>query len=155
MARHTSKYTVTDEGRDKGKVFVITEMPAARGEDWAARALSAVMGANPELPDDFDQLGMAALAELGLKSLASLQWEIVKPLFAEMMDCVEIIPDPRKPHVVRAIIEEDIEEIMTRFKLRLEWWTLHMGFLGAVDLSGSNVVATAAARVTRTRTSLK
>ena len=51
MARTVSNYTVTDEGRDNGKVFVLTEMPASRAESWAMRALLALMAGGVEVPE--------------------------------------------------------------------------------------------------------
>ena len=132
MARNTANYTVTDEGRDQGKVFVLTEMPASRAESWAMRALLALMAGGVEVPPGFDRMGMAAMAEMGIKALVGLKWEVAEPLLAEMWSCVQIMPDPSKPHVIRNLIEEDIEEITTRIKLRAEVWKLHTGFLKAV-----------------------
>ena len=132
MARATANYTVTDEGRDNGKVFVITEMPASKAESWAMRALLALMAGGVEVPPGFDRMGMAAMAEMGIKALVGLKWEVAEPLLAEMWSCVQIMPDPTKPHVIRNLIEEDIEEITTRIKLRAEVWKLHTGFLKAV-----------------------
>ena len=132
MARNTLNYTVTDEGRDKGKTFVLTEMPASRAEAWAMRAILALLANNVELPDGFERLGMAGMAEVGIKALSGLKWDVAEPLLSEMWDCVQIMPDPSKPHVVRPLIEEDIEEVATRLKLRGEVWKLHTGFLKAV-----------------------
>ena len=132
MARSISNYTVQDEGRDNGKVFVLTEMPASRAESWAMRALLALMANGVEVPEGFDRMGMAAMAEIGIRALSGLKWEVAEPLLLEMWDCVQVMPDPSKPHVVRRLIEEDIEEIATRVKLRAEVWKLHTGFLKAV-----------------------
>jgi hypothetical protein len=132
MARNTLNYTVTDEGRDKGKTFVLTEMPASRAEAWAMRAILALLANNVELPDGFERLGMAGMAEVGIKALSGLKWDVAEPLLSEMWDCVQIMPDPSKPQIVRNLIEEDIEEISTRVKLRAEVWKLHTGFLKAV-----------------------
>ena len=147
MARNVSQYTVTDEGRDKGKVFVLTELPASRAEAWATKALLALMNGAVDLPEGFDRLGMAAMAELGVKALSGLKWEVAEPLLAEMWSCVQIMPDPAKPQIVRNLIEEDIEEILTRVKLRAEVWKLHTGFLKAVApfLSGASPEAAAVA----------
>jgi hypothetical protein len=131
MARATLNYTVNDEGRDRGKLFVLTEMPASQAESWAMRALLALMSAGVEVPDGFEHMGMAAMAEVGIKALAGLKWEDAEPLLAEMWGCIKIIPDPSKPHVVRNLVEEDVEEISTRIKLRAEVWRLHVGFLKA------------------------
>ena len=75
MARQIVNYTVEQDGRDKGKIFVITEMPALQAERWAMRALLALMRSNPELPEGTELSGMAGLASAGLKALASIRWE--------------------------------------------------------------------------------
>jgi hypothetical protein len=157
MARKIAQWTVEDEGRDKGKVFLLTEMPASRAEAWATRVLLALMGSNTNLPENFADMGMAGLAELGFKAIAGLKWEIAEPLLEEMLQCVQIIPNPAKPQVVRALVESDIEEILTRFKLRVEVWKLHMDFLQAVAPSFSTGIKSAAASMNRpnTRTSQK
>jgi len=137
MARKVSNYTVTKEGRDLGKTFVITEMPASRAEAWATRALLALMAGGVELPDGFERMGMAGMAEVGIKAISGLKWEVAEPLLAEMFECVQIMPDKSKPSIVRDLIEQDIEEIVTRLDLRMEVWNLHTGFFQAVVQSGS------------------
>jgi len=129
MARSVINFKVTDEGRDKGKVFVLTELPASKAESWALRAILALMSSGVDLPDGFDRMGMAGIAQLGLRALSFLPWESAEPLLSEMWDCVQVMPDPSKPHVVRGLIEEDIEEIKTRIKLRGEVFKLHTDFL--------------------------
>jgi hypothetical protein len=143
MARSTANFTVQDQGRDNGKVFVLTELPASKAESWAMRAILALMAGGVELPEGFDRLGMAGMAEVGIKALSGLKWEVAEPLLAEMWQCVQIMPDRSKPHVVRNLIEEDIEEIATRIKLRAEVWKLHTGFLKAVapSISGGSPAA--------------
>lgn len=145
MARKIANYTITDDGRDKGKLFLITEMSAARAESWAMRVLLALIGSNVDLPENFEELGMSGLAELGMRALSGLRWDVAEPLLAEMFDCVQVIPDAKKTHVARALIEDDIEEIATRLKLRVEVWKLHMDFLEAVapSLAGSKKRTTA------------
>jgi len=132
MARTTANCTIQDEGRDHGKVFVLTELPASRAESWAMRALLALMASGVEVPEGFDRMGMAGMAEVGIRALSGLKWEVAEPLLAEMWSCVQIMPDPSKTHIVRNLIEEDIEEISTRVKIRAEVWKLHTGFLKAV-----------------------
>jgi hypothetical protein len=146
MARKIVNFTVTGEGRDKGKLFLLTEMTASKGEAWATRVLLALMASNVNLPENFADLGMAALAELGIRALSGLKWEVAAPLLAEMFDCIEIIPDPKKTHIHRVLIEEDVEEIQTRVILRMEVWKLHMGFLMAVIPSLERTVKKAATK---------
>ena len=151
MARATANYTVTEEGRDQGKVFVLTEMPASRAESWAMRALLALMAGGVEVPEGFERMGMAAMAEVGIKALAGLKWEVAEQLLAEMRSSVQIMPDSSKPHIVRNLIEEDIEEITTRITLRAEVWKLHTGFLKAVvhSISGGSRPAAASKKGSR------
>jgi hypothetical protein len=129
MARKTISYKIEDEGRDKGKLFFITEMSSEQAEDWAFRVLLALMAGNVELPEGFETLGMSGLAQLGLKALTGLKYDIAKPLLAEMFTCLQIIPDPSKTMVVRALVPDDIEEVSTRFRLRMEIFNLHTDFL--------------------------
>lgn len=151
MPLKTLNYTAAD-GRDKGKFFVITEMAAEQIEDWAGRAMFALISNNIDVPDNFQQLGMAGLVELGFKALSGLKWEVAKPLFSEMLTCVEIIPDPSKTHVKRALVPSDIEEVSTRLKLRVEVWKLHTDFFDFAGLSKSpkEKPAIVQGRVTRT-----
>lgn len=128
MARKTLTYTVTADGRDKGKTFLITEMGAAQGEEWAARALFTAMNCGVEVPDELLSSGLAGLAALGMKSLNRVPFDLVKPLFDQMMDCVQIIPDRSNPAFVRPLIDDDIEEISTRLIMRKAAVTLHLDF---------------------------
>ena len=151
MARNTANITITDDTRDKGKVYVLTEMPSAKSESWAARAIMAMIKSGIQLPPGFDRLGMAGLAEVGLQSISGLKWEDAELLLKEMLDCVQIMPDPSKPHIVRALmVDVDIEELSTRIKLRAEVWKLHVGFLKAVAPSISAQLATAQQKPSRT-----
>lgn len=161
--RKTSTFTIPrdDPGRDKGKTFLLTEMSASKGEAWAMRVLLALMGSNVQLPEDFETLGMAALAELGMKALAQLRWETAEPLLLEMMECVQFVGDPMKAAATTRPLwdsdgqpnpngDYDIEEVATRLKLRMEVWKLHMGFLEAVAPSLTERLRAAKGR-TRTK----
>ncbi len=145
MARKILTYKVTDEGRDKGKIFVLTEMPAAQGERWALRAIHALLAGGVELPDNLDlkRASMAHMAQIGIQALSGLSWEKAEPLLSEMWECVQIQPDPKRPDIVRGLIDEDIEEIGTRLKLRMQIWGLHVDFFGDAvrSISGGSEAA--------------
>lgn len=126
--RKIERITITDEGRDKGKVFVLTEMPASKAEMWAARALLALSKSGVEIPENVQGAGMAGIAVLGLKALGGLKFEEARLLLDEMFECAQMQPDPAKPEIVRMIMEEDIEEVATRVRLRAEIFSLHTGF---------------------------
>lgn len=127
MARKTAKIVIEDDGRDKGKVFHLTEMPASRAEKWGMRALLAMSRAGVELPDEAAQSGMLGVAAAGVQALTRLSFYEAEELMDEMFQCITIQPDPALP-ATRALIEDDIEEISTRLTLRMEVLQLHMGF---------------------------
>lgn len=128
MARKVTKYTVTSEGRDKGKVFVITELPTAQAERWALRAFLAASRGGVNIPDDVVQSGMGGLALYGMELLSHIAFDEAQVLLDEMMQCVTIQPGD-DPNVVRGLVPDDIEEISTRLKLRTEVFKLHVDFL--------------------------
>ncbi len=117
-----------DGGRDAGRAYYITEMSARQAEAWAYRVVCAI-ASNYELPDDYKELGMAGVASLGLTALLKVDWQQAEPLLQEMMDCVQFIPDPARPEVMRQLIDDDTEEVFTLVLLRKEVFELHTGFL--------------------------
>jgi len=128
MPRKTITYAVTDEGRDKGKVFVLTEMPASQAERWALRAFQALAKAGIDVPDNLAQMGMAGIAIAGVQALSRTPWQEAEPLLDEMFACIQRQPNPQKSAIVRALVEDDIEEVQTRLKLRAELLKLHVDF---------------------------
>jgi len=129
MSRKTITYTVEAEGRDQGKQFLMTEMSALHGQRWAIHMLFAIAAGGVNLPSGYEALGFAGLSKIALPMLLQAPLHMVEPLLKEMMDCVEIIPDPQsKPHVKRKLQDSDIDEILTYFALRKQVWDLHTGF---------------------------
>jgi hypothetical protein len=116
--------TISDEGRDKGKTFVLTEMAASKAERWATRAILALTKSGADFPENAT---MADLAQVGMRALGNVDFHEAEVLMDEMMACVQIQPD-RNASIVRPLIEDDIEEVSTRFKLKMEVFALHTGF---------------------------
>ena len=133
--RKTKTITITDEGRDKGKVYSLTELPASKAERWAMRAFFAMMRGGVTVPDDLAAMGMAGLAQMGLSAVSSMSFHDAEPLLDEMMTCVKAVPDPTKPSFVRELVETDIEEVKTRLLLRKEVFTLHTDFFTSASPS--------------------
>ncbi len=127
MARIVEKYTVTVEGRDKGKTFTLTEMPAMAGHKWACRALFALGAAGATIPDNLANTGMAGLAVMGVDAfIGGLSFELAEPLMDDLMRCVTINPDPSRPETERPVrVDSDIEEIQTIFSLQKAVFTMH------------------------------
>lgn len=125
MARKNINITL-DKGRDKGKRFLITEMPAMKAERWATQVILGAMGS-----DGFDMSkfgSMQNIAQIGVSVLAKLPFEVAEPLMAEMLTCIEIMPNPANPTVTRPLESDDVEEVSSLLKLRLEVLKLHIDF---------------------------
>lgn len=116
------------QGRDHGKVFIVTEMPAVQAERWATQALSLIVAAGQTMPRGAEGAGMAGLAAAPLASLP-----VVKALQDSSLDawwdCVRYQHDPRHP--LQEIFRGEacqIEEIATVTFLRVKVLEMHTGF---------------------------
>lgn len=127
-------------GRDEGKTYLITEMPATQGERWATRALNAMAQSGIEIPPEFMGGGWAIVAMVGFKAVLSADYAQTGPLMDEMMGCIKSM-QPAAPEG-RALIEEDIEEIATRAYLKDEVFRVHAGFSIRESLLNAMTTAT-------------
>lgn len=157
MARKTKTIIIprTEGNRDGGKTFLLTEMSAMASEKWAVRALGAITNSGLDIPPEVLQMGMGALVAVGFRGLLTMGFEEAEPLLDEMMECVQIVPDPKNPLVVRRVDDEDIEEVTTRLILRSEVWELHTGFSPAAFLSKLGMAANQTPDTSDTPTSPK
>jgi len=128
MALKKEDVTIAADGRDKGKVFIINEMPARQFEKWALKALTAMGRAGMEIPENIQEMGAMGLAILGFKALIKIDFDMAEQLMDDMFSYFEFQPDPNNASIKRPIIDSDIEEITTRLKLRAVWWELQTGF---------------------------
>jgi hypothetical protein len=130
MARRQEKVVIEREGRDKGKVFWITEMAATEAEYWAGRLLTMFAAGNTNVPPGFFQMGFEGCAAwIAVHGIGGIDWTTCKPLMDEMMACVSYQPDPARANVVRKLmINDDIEELSTLMALREAWFDTHLGF---------------------------
>lgn len=138
--RKTKTITINEpRNRDHGKVFVITELAASLAEDWALRAIRLAQRAGADVLDGI-QGGMAGIAAVGILTILSGADDVdqLRPLFTEMMDCVQIVTDQKTGFARKLVqdgVNEDVEEIRTRIMLRKEWLNLHLDFSIADALS--------------------
>lgn len=141
MARHVKEFVVTAEGRDKGKRFILTEMPADQGERWANRAALALTNTGAAIPEEALGAGWATLAAIGVQALGMLRAETVQPLLDELWPaCVKYEHKPgQMPQEVVQGVNSPVEEIATRYAVYYELWKLHTGFSwpGVSQTSGS------------------
>lgn len=141
MARKTQSITIEREGRDNGKAFLLTEMSASDAERWATRAILSLGRSGVEIPEDLENSGMAGIAIVGIRAIGTMAFEDAEPLLAEMMECIQRIPDAAQSSVIRPLVEDDIEEVSTRLHLRSEVIALHLGFSIADVLSKLGALA--------------
>lgn len=141
--------------RDAGKVFRITEMPAAQAEKWAMRAMMILRGSGERIPDNIQGFGMIGIAILGFNVFmnAQIKTDELMPLLDEMMTCVQMIRDPKNPEVATDLLaQDDIEEVQTRLWLRSEIIRVHTNFSPADALSDFLSVIKAASASTLSNT---
>ncbi len=128
--RKTKVVKIEDEAsRDYGRQYFITEMAAGPAEEWALRVLQGLIKSNVPIPDELVGAGWLGLVFVGLKAFGGMDWELAKPLLDEMMACVQIIRDPAHPaETIFPLVENDVMEVATRARLRVEVWNLHQSF---------------------------
>lgn len=127
MALKTKQITI-ENGRDKGRVFLITEMSAAHADNWAMRALIALANGGVDLGDLSPQQGMMGMVRVALDALGRLKADDAIPLLNELLDCVQIIPEGGQPRPLNMGFN-DVEDFTTLWRLRKEVFALHTDFL--------------------------
>lgn len=128
----TKIVNITAEGRDKGKSFLLTEMPAVRAEKWAFRALGAMAKSGFDIPPHIVEMGIAGVVAVGLKAILGTDWQETEPLLDELMSCVKSVQPAAAQG--RPLVDEDIEEVKTLLTLKSEVLELHAGFSVAAYL---------------------
>ena len=134
--RKTKELTITAENRDKGKKFVLTEMPADQGERWALRAILALSNTGAAIPNDIfsaikePDAGWAILAVVGVQAMGMLPADKAQPLFDELWPaCVRYSHKPGQPlQEILPGAHSQIEEVSTRVTIYRELFELHTSF---------------------------
>src|ERR1700676_2449388 len=115
--------------RDNGKTFVLTEMDAYSGQDWALRALLALASSGVTLPEGALATGWAGLAGFGVTALLQAPYGALKPLLDEMLGQAKYAHKPSDPkHPLTPITPGPncpVEEIKTFLTLHLALVKLH------------------------------
>lgn len=120
--------TIVKNGRDKGKVFKITEMPAIPADQWSQRATLELIRAGHPIPDEIRKMGILAVVSFDTHMLRGVRWEEYKHLLDLMMERVEILPTPSERNITRKIMVDDILERSTLELLRLQLFKIHVDF---------------------------
>lgn len=139
MARRTETLTIpgirsdAPGERDNGKVFILTEMDAYSGQDWALRALLALAASGVSLPSGAETTGWASLASFGVTALLQAPYSAIKPLLDEMLaqaryQHYDTKGKPTQPQNIIHGQNCQIEEIKTFLTLHTALFKLHAGF---------------------------
>lgn len=119
MARKVENVTIDLKGRDEGKVFVLTEMPATLGKPWLMKVTTflAVQGL------DIKSLGKAG-------KVAAIGMAMDDPAHIGWRECVQYqhAPDHMPQNIFWDKPTCQIEEIETVTLLQAKVLELHMGF---------------------------
>lgn len=124
MARKTTRLTIESEGRDKGKTFIITELPALDIERWTVRLVLALGKHGVNLPGVQADSGFAGIAGVLWALVAQVSPDEAESLMATMLAGLKI--DEGK--ITRDLVADDIEEPETLLQIRMAWVDLHSGF---------------------------
>lgn len=129
MARKTKIIRIEDEkSRDNGKAFLITEKSLYDAEFWAMRAIGGMISSGVDIPD-VKETSMEVLLHYGMASLMKIEPSLLKELVDEMLECVQVIPNPYSaPRDTRGLLPGDIEDLSTLLKLRMESILVHVDF---------------------------
>jgi hypothetical protein len=134
LMRRTATITIETEGRDKGAVFTITEMPAVQATDWFLRAMQLLIRSGADVPPNIMLHGPAAFVTMGigtvLGGLGKAPWPEFKALMDELMGClVSYQPvGAVQPVTNPALILTQIEEVATLLYIREEVVSMHLNF---------------------------
>lgn len=131
MARKEITFIVEEEGRDKGKEFIITEMSA-----WDADTLSQdifrAMGDSgfSGIPADVIAMGCAGLATVGLSVISASSPEVARSLRDRLMATVDIVITTDKTSNRRQVNGNlDFEEVSTIRTLMDKVFKVNFDFL--------------------------
>lgn len=119
--------------RDNGKTFLLTEMDAYSGQNWALRALLALVRAGIQLPQDALNTGWAGLARYGLTAFLGCSYDDLAPLLEEMLGQAQFVHVDTKgkslpPVAIIRGVNCQIEEIKTFLTLQKALFNIHAGF---------------------------
>ncbi|EDT2618902.1 hypothetical protein GK60_001426 [Salmonella enterica subsp. enterica] len=131
MARKEIPFIVEEEGRDKGKEFLITEMSAWDADSLAQDIFSAMGDSNySSIPPDVIAMGCAGLATVGLSVISASSPEVARQLRDRLMSTVDIIitnDGKRQQRKVNGSL--DFEEVSTIRSLLDKVFQVNFDFL--------------------------
>lgn len=130
MARKQKTVEIATAGRDKGKIFVVTEMPAVAAWHWGIKLLAVIRSLGATISEDAAKSGMAGVAQAsGNITPAQLIEAMQDESLAAWWDCVRYQHDPEHaPQIIKQGVNCPIDEVLTCTELAWAVVTLHTGF---------------------------
>lgn len=115
MSRKEIPFIVEEEGRDKGKEFIITEMSAWDADTLAQDIFRAMGDSNySQIPADVIAMGCAGLATVGLSVISASSPDVARQLRDSLMSTVDIVITHEGARQQRKVKGElDFEEVST------------------------------------------
>jgi hypothetical protein len=130
MARKQITHIVETEGRDHGKEFIITEMPAWDADTLAQDIWRAMGDAKfTNIPQDVIAMGSAGLATLGLSVLSASAPEVAAAMRDKLLATVDVVITHDGQQQVRKVKPIDFEEVPTIRQLMDKVFEVNFGFL--------------------------
>lgn len=131
MARKEIPFIVEEDGRDKGKEFLITEMSAWDADSLAQDIFRAMGDSNySSIPPDVIAMGCAGLATVGLSVISASSPEVARQLRDRLMSTVDIVitnDGQRQQRKVNGAL--DFEEVSTIRSLLDKVFQVNFDFL--------------------------
>lgn len=135
MARKEIPFIVSDEGRDKGKEFVITEMSAWDADTMAQDIFRAMGDADIKgISPDVIAMGCAGLATIGLSVISASSPDVARNLRDRLIDTVEIVITNDGKQIKRKVNGSiDFEEVSTIRSILDKVFAVHFDFLTVAE----------------------
>lgn len=131
---------ISEDGADKGKTFVVRQMPLIQGDRWANRVALALMKSGVDISpltkkgsdgkaEFVGLLDMANVINVALRALGGVDDDVAQGLLDELMRHVSVkLPNGTTRTL---IVDTDISSIGTLWKLRIEAIKVNLDFLKA------------------------
>jgi hypothetical protein len=118
-----------EQGRDAGKKFKITEMPATKMDRWTVKAMCALGKSEGASLVKFASMDMGEV----FKAFLNSDPEQTQPLLDELLACCSYQKDGTSIQLKGNIVDSIVEDFQTLFKLRMETLKLCLGFFDEGD----------------------
>lgn len=131
MSRKEIPFIVTDEGRDKGKEFIITEMSAWDADELAQDIFREMGDSNyTGIPADVIAMGCAGLATVGLSVLSASAPDVSRTLRERLMSTVQVVITHEGKTQMRKVNGSiDFEEVQTIRQVMDQVFKVNFDFL--------------------------